>query len=210
MIRPLALLLPAFVLAAALAGAPLERDLGQRLAYVRVKHLPADLPSQAEGKAPPLVVDVRYVEADSMAATTFAAWVRFRAAPQAPVFVLANAATSAVLLDALAQHGPGCLTIGIPGGRFRPDSAVAAESGDERRAYDALEQGTAVEALLADFPDKVRNDEASLARGQPGAGETPADPLPENPAPRRGAPLIDAALQRAVHLHRALVALKKL
>jgi hypothetical protein len=196
------------LLATAAFTAPLERDLGQGLAYFRAKRLPADLPAQPAGKAPPCVIDVRYAEADEVAATTFAAWLRFRATPRTPVFVLANAATSAALLEALAGRGPGVVTIGIAGGRFRPDSAVRAGADDERRAYDALENGAAPGALLADHPDKVRRDEASLVRSQ--NGDTPADLPPENAAARRPPATIDAALQRAVHLHRAMVALKKL
>ncbi|MBL9188928.1 MAG: hypothetical protein JNK23_15705 [Opitutaceae bacterium] len=199
-------------LAVAAVAAPLERDLGQGLGYVRVKRLPADLPAPPAGKIPPCVIDVRYVEADATAVTTFAAWLRFRASPRAPVFVIANAATSPALLEAIAPRvaGDGVIVIGAAGGRFRPDSAVKITPEEERKAYDALENGADVATLLADNPDKVRNDEASLVRGQTGAA--PAD-LPEESAaaaPRRPTPTVDAALQRALHLHRALVALKML
>ncbi|MDP3070454.1 MAG: hypothetical protein Q8N18_09210 [Opitutaceae bacterium] len=197
-------------LAATWAAAAPERDLGLGLVYVRVKHLPADLPAPPAGKAPPCVVDVRYIEADAAAVTTFAAWLRFRAAPRTPVFVLANALTSPALLDALAPRlpGDGIIVIGAAGGSFRPDSAVRISAEEERRAYDALEQGAALETLLADNPDKVRNDEARLVHGS--AGQPSPDGADESPTPRRPPPLIDAALQRALHLHRALLALKKL
>jgi hypothetical protein len=212
MIRRLALFFAVFATACAEPPKPLERDLGQGLAYVRVKHLPADLPAKPAGRAPPCVIDVRYVEADEVAVTTFVAWLGFRATPRAPVFVLANSATAPALLAALAGRSAGLsvVLVGAPGGRFQPDSAVKIAAADERKAYDALENGAAVETLLADFPDKVRNDEASLVRGQSGPGETPAESPPENPSSRRVAPTIDAALQRALHLHRALVALKKI
>ncbi|MBL9201880.1 MAG: hypothetical protein JNL39_15325 [Opitutaceae bacterium] len=212
MIRRLAFFLAAATAACAAAPSPLERDLGQGLAYVRVKRLPADLPAHSAGPARPCVIDVRYTEADAVAATTFAAWLGFRATPRAPMLVLANTATSPALLDALARPGarPSVIVIGAPGARFAPDLAVSSTAAEERTAYDALENGAAPDTLLADFPDKVRNDEASLVRGQSGPGETPADAPPEGPAERRSAPVIDAALQRAVHLHRALVALRKL
>ena len=212
MIRRLVFFLTAHVVVATVGAAALERDLGLGLAYVRAKQLPADLPTKPTGKVPPCVIDVRYTDADAVAVTTFVAWLRFRATARTPVFVLANAATSAVLLDALANRGAveGAVVIGVPGGRFRPDSAVKSETEDERKAYEALEGGAALEALLADYPDKVRNDEASLVRGQSGSGDTPVDLPAENSARRRNTPTIDVALQRAVHLHRALVALKKL
>lgn len=199
-----------FAVAALAGAAPLERDLGQGLGYVRVKHLPADLPAAPSGKTPPAVVDVRYLETDAAGATAFLAWLRFRATPRAPVFVLANSATAPVLREALAGRaaGPGVLVVGAPAGRFAPDIAVKGAADDERRAYDALEAGTPVETLLADLPDKVRNDEARLVRGQ--TSDLADDPPPDNPAARRPPPVIDVALQRAVHLHRSLVALKKL
>ncbi len=192
------------------SAAPLERDLGQGLTYVRAKQLPADLPTKPAGKVPPCVIDVRYVEADAVAVTTFTAWLRFRATARTPVFVLANSATSAALLEALANRGggEGAVVIGVPGGRFRPDSAVKSEAEDERKAYDALENGASLEAILADYPDKARNDEASLVRDR--GADLPVELPSGKSAPRRNYPTIDAALQRAVHLHRALVALKKL
>lgn len=212
MIRRLVFLFTALAAATTALAAPLERDLGQGLTYVRAKQLPADLPTKPTGKVPPCVIDVRYVDADAVAATTFVAWLRFRATSRTPVFVLANSATSSALLDALVNRGAveGAVVIGVPSGRFRPDSAVKSEAEDERKAYDALENGAALEAILADYPDKVRNDEASLVRGQSSSGDTPVDLPAENSARRRNTPTIDAALQRAVHLHRALVALKKL
>lgn len=212
MTRPLAVFLAVATAVAAAPPKPLEHDLGQGLAYVRVKRLPADLPGKAADAAPSCVIDVRYAEADAVAATTFAAWLGFRATPRSPVLVLANPATSPALLEALSRPSArlGVVLIGAAGARFTPDLAVTVAAEDERRAYEALESGTTLASLLADHPEKVRNDEASLVRGQPGPGETPADAPPENSAPRRPPPVIDAALQRAVHLHRALLALKKI
>ena len=185
-------------------GAPVERDLGEGLVYVRVHRLPADLPAKPPGRVAPCVIDLRYVEAAEDAAAAFSAWLKFRASPRTPVFVLANGDTAAPLLKLLAQgeRGAGVVLIGIESERFRPDVPVKSTSADERRAFDALEQGATVIALLADQPNKARHDEASLTR------DRPTDPLAADEKPATA--LIDLTLQRAVHLHRALVAMKKL
>jgi len=60
--------------------------------------------------------------------------------------------------------------------------------------------------LLTDNPDKVRNDEASLSKDR--VAEASAEATDR--ANKKPAPPIDVALQRAVHLHRALVALRKI
>lgn len=205
------LLLVLFVPIRAAPAAPVERDLGGGLVYVRVHRLPADLPPKPQGRLAPCVIDLRYVDAAEDAAAAFSAWLKFRATPRSPIFVLANGETSAPLLNVLraGERGAGVVLIGIESEHFRPDVAVRSTAAEERRAYDALEQGAALATLLADHPNKVRNDEASLTR------EPPAEPLPEPPAAGgasdgTAAPPIDATLQRAVHLHRALVALKKL
>lgn len=193
------------------AGAPkrLERDLGQGLAYYRIHELPAGLPETKEPR--PCVVDVRYVQSDPGAATAFLAWLTFHASAQAPVFVLANAGTGGALLAALENRDrrPTLLVVGIESRNFHPDLPVRASAEDERRAYDALEAGVAIAALLSDHPDKIRNDEASLALDRP--VERTGDPAAGGPAKgERAAAPIDATLQRAVHVHRALLALKKI
>jgi hypothetical protein len=197
--------------AAPLRAAPLERDLGYGLVYLRVHHLPEDLPvAPATGRVPPCVVDVRYVAADADAATAFLAWLKSRATSRSPVFVLANTETSAALLQPLAAHqrASGIAVIGVPGRSFQPHVPVKTSPENERQAYDALERGTPVAKLLADNPDKVRNDEASLSKDR--LAEASADAADDVLSGKREAPPIDATLQRAVHLHRALVALRKI
>lgn len=187
------------------AAPPPARDLGQGLAYYRMHELPADLPAMPAPRA--CVLDVRYVPVELQVATAFRAWLTFHAAPRAPIFVLANAGTGEALLAALGvgDQRSSFIVVGIAAGNFHPDLAVRASAADERRAYDAFEEGVALAALLADNPDKVRNDEASLSPDrltEPG----PRVAAKDGPAP----PPVDAALQRAVHLHRALLALKKI
>ena len=211
MMRRIALLL-GWILAA-LSGAhatPLERDVGHGLAYVRVHGLPADLPAKRAGRAPPCIIDVRYVNGAAEEAMAFHAWLKERATARTPVFVLANSATSSDVLKAVAgfERNSGVVVVGLPGRGFRPDVAVKTTEEIEREAYDALEKGEAIAKLLADNPDKVRNDEASLSKDR--LAEASADAADDSVTGKRGPPPIDATLQRAVHLHRALVALKKL
>lgn len=188
------------------SSAPVPHDLGRGLVYVRVHRLPADLPANPEGRAPACVVDLRYVDADAAAATMLGAWLKFRAGPRSPVFVLVNGKTAPALLATLQTHDPknGIVLIGASAGSVRSDVAVATTAEAERKAYDAFETGTSLTALISDYPDKVRIDEASLNFERPAAVVKDAEPKPQP------APTIDAALQRAVHLHRTLVALKRI
>ena len=191
---------------------PVERELGQGLLFYRVQQLPADLPQPtlADSKPAPCIVDVRYAKAERDAASAFAEWLKVRARPKAPVFVLANAETASALLRVLEgrEKSTNVVVIGGTARNFDPDLAIQIPADDERRAYDALENGAAIASLITDNPGKVRNDEASLSRDR--LAEASADTAADALAPKRDAPPVDLALQRAVHLHRALVALRKL
>jgi hypothetical protein len=190
------------------SAAPIEREVGNGLIYLRVRELPADLPARTGGRVAPCVVDLRYVETNAEGAAAFGTWIKSRATRRTPVFVVANADTARPLLKELStlERGNGVVVVGIPRGAFKPDVAVTASAEDERRAYDALERGVAIGALRVDNPNKVRNDEASLSKDR--LAEASADTTDTSKKEER--PPVDAALQRAVHLHRALVALKRL
>ena len=203
--------LGAVLLAAGAGAAPLEKDLGQGLRYFRVATLPADLPPVpvAGGRATAGVVDLRFAEADEAAAKAFAAWARFRSGPKVPTIVLVNAATAPALRRVLAarERGGGLIVIASGGPAADADQTVKIAADDERRAFAALAEGATVEALITDNPHKVRNDEASYGR------ERTAEAVPEEAGESDGKqprPPVDAALQRAVHLHRAMVALRRL
>ena len=187
-------------------AAPLNRDLGLGLAYFRARELPLELPAAEPGRPQPCVLDLRYAHANEQAAATLEAWLRFRATSRTPVFVLANADTAPALLGALAPGDPlpGVIVIGVAARGFNPSLAVQSTAENERRAYDAFENGASLPSLLVENPDKVRNDEASLAKDR--LAEVAADPVGE----KEKRPPIDAALQRAVQLHRALRALRKI
>ena len=213
----LALALP--LLALATESARIERDLGQGLAYARVHSLPADLPA-APARLGALVLDLRYALSSSDGVTTLGAWLKFRASARTPVFVLVNGGTAPAVLEFLetADPMPGLLTLGAASSKFVPDVALRVSAATERAAYDALEHGTPVATLLTDNPAKPRHDEAEIAQehAAPSAGSDDDETGPEgsvsaSPAlPAPPPPLIDTTLQRAVHLHRALLALKKI
>jgi hypothetical protein len=149
---------------------------------------------------------VRYVAAGPEVAVAFAAWLKFRATPRSPIFVLANGETSADLRRVLRtpHRGTGLAVIGIPGPDFEPDVAVRSRAEEERAAYAAAEKEVPLATLLADNPGKIRHDEARLAKAPRTAPEGEANPAADPPVP------VDATLQRAVHLHRSLRALRRL
>lgn len=197
--------------AATVTAAPLQRDLGHGLVYFRVANAPADLPRDTATAKQPCVLDLRYARADAGAGQQLGAWLADRAGPKHPVFVLANNSTAPVLLHALvgASGIPGVMTIGISSPQFSPEFPVFQSPVDELSAFEALANGASVAAVTTDNPNKQRNDEASLSREtQPedAAADTEKDPKEATKAPAR----IDAALQRAIHLHRGLQALKRI
>ncbi len=216
--------LPFFVLLLVFArfvhAAPLDRDLGHGLAYHRIHQLPADLPAAGPAHPTACVLDLRYVQAEAADAAGFVAWLKSRATARTPVFVLANSGTGHALLAPLAGREPaaGVVVIGAASPGFNPDIALKITPEAERRAYDALENGAPVDSLLVENTDKPRNDEARLAKEHLPDSAVADEPIPDrappaaDPAakPKPPAPPIDAALQRAVQLHRTLVALKKI
>ncbi len=211
---------------AAWVGAAAEvRDLGADLGYLRLRDVDREAFS-ATTRA--LVLDLREATSGNGAG---AERLRGLLAPGAVRFVLVSARTAPAILALLEARPPSVLTIG---GREAPpvDIVVSVSEADDRRAYDSLEQGANLAELANPPLVKARRDEASILRarrgsnGPPGAppppaGTTapPAEPpaSPDAPAPAATtepaappAPRGDAVLQRAVQLHRGLMALKRL
>ena len=194
------------------------RDLGDGLRYFRAKVLPTDLPS-SEVKTGPLVLDLRYATGDETAAAELDAWLSFRATEKTPVMLLINADTGMAIRKVLQSKAsrPAVITIGRPDEKTDPDVGVETTAEEERRAYDAFEHSKSIEALLVENADKPRLDEASIMRART---EVQDEPVEDNPLDRvaptetKSEPAtpvpIDRALQRAIHLHRALRALKRL
>ena len=97
-------------------------------------------------------------------------------------------------------------SVGVAGPGFEPDVAVKVAPEQERAALAALRRGAPLDELLRENREKIRNDEASLLRERPVDGEAA-----DSTAAKAGtAAVIDLTLQRAVHVHRTLLALKRL
>jgi hypothetical protein len=205
------------------AASPAPLDLGRNLAYLRLHRLPDDLPALAAawgGQA--LIIDLRHTAGD--AATGFADALPLRPRP-APLFVLVGPDSPAGALAGLRARAPALITLGIPAPGLIPDIAPAVTAEDDRRAYDALDAGASVDSLINEATAAKRFDEAALVSAKDHDSsngdepDSPVEPQRIAPAPAAdGAPTPDAApaapkdliLQRAVHLHRALLALGKL
>ena len=198
---------------------------------MRLRHLPDDFGQlQTAWSAPALIVDLRYPAADGKAALPADLTPRSRSAP---LFVLVGAATPPALLATLRERAPGLITLGLAAPAFTPDIVLTVKPVEDRRAYDALDAGTSIESLTSEKGAKPRFNEAVLARehengeaddsnddadsGAPSDASPPATPpappdaaAPAPPAKAPApvpAPLKDIVLERAVQLHRALLAL---
>ncbi len=203
-----------------------QTDLGQGLGYLRVHILDEALKPVAGTSA--LVLDLRRAMASDVSVAAFQAALVGRGVPSAPLFILVSPDTPAALASALKG---GLITLGIKGSLPEPQVVVDQSPEDDRHAYDALETGTALAQLISGKIEKERFDEASLVHefkngnhdalpgdrpGQIPAGQQTGTVPPAVPALRSsgsegGSPvarLTDRVLQRAVHLHRALQALK--
>jgi hypothetical protein len=187
------------------SAATLERDLGQGLSLFRVHVLPDDLPTPA-GRPGACVLDLRYAKASDTSPSALRAWIKFNASSRTPIFVVENAQTSPSILACVPMGVSGLIILAPESDRLGADFQVRVTQDGDRRAYDALEKGAPVESLLHDFPGKPRVDEAYLDKEHISDGDAPEVPAD---APVVSPPLVDALLQRAVQLHRGLIALKK-
>lgn len=219
MLRWLFLALCSLLLALCPTTATELTDLGQGLSYLRV-HSPAD-PVKAAASSGALVLDLRYATADEASAGELKSALAARPA-NAPLFILVSPATPPVLATIVRQSP--ALSLGIAGAAPAPKLAVKTDVAADRQAYDALETGTAIATLISGKVGKERYDEASLVEefnnGNEDA-EPPPAPDPTAPAlgqaggpkpddtPEKTTTPTDRVLQRAVHLHRALLALRR-
>lgn len=189
-------------------GAAPGRDLGLGLSYYRVHELPRDMPGPDPAHPGACILDLRFAKAGEGDAASLAAWVRRAASVRTPIFVLENAKTAPPLLASLPGNGPTGLIVLAPlSARIGPDIAVEVSPESDQMGYRALEAGAPLESLLRDYPDKPRIDEAYLEKEHIADSDAPDIPT-DKPLPPR--PLVDLMLQRAVQLHRGLLALKRI
>jgi len=210
--------------------AAIEKDLGQALAFFRVTNAQADQASLIDTieQRPALVIDLRGLtcEPDFVAALYTA--LAKTPPPHAVRIVLINTATTQSLIAALDDDALlSVITLAPRTPNFASDIVIATTSEEERLALEALSNGAPVEKLIGDTRDKRRYDEAKLVHDHTN-GITPAedeippdaedDTVTTEPAKKKPTvadkkaepPPRDLVLERAVQLHRALLALKKL
>jgi hypothetical protein len=97
------------------------------------------------------------------------------------------------------------------GNGFTPDIAVHTDAALEHRASAALARGALPASLLQENSGKNRYDEAAIVRqlaGDEVPGGTARQPETDSADGIAPPPLIDRTLQRAVHVHHGLAALK--
>lgn len=199
--------------AAAAPAAPEIADLGEGLGYLRVHQLgdSLDLLGRTFAKGTALVLDLRLATATDEQSSAFAAALARRSSA-APLLLLVSPRTPPELTPALLKAPRGALLVGVAEALPTPQVIVAQPADTDQRAYDAHEHGMALDALISGKIEKERFDEAELVKefqhGNPNAAPPPT-PDPTKPAPEKAPVLTDRVLQRAMHLHRALLALKR-
>ena len=179
-------------------------DLGQGLGYLRVHALDEAINPLAGSND--LVLDLRHTNATPDAAAQFSTVLSVRPAGSR-LFVLVGPDTPAGLATGLKGNW---VTLGIKDTHPEPQVMVDQSAVADRAAYDALESGATIARLISGRIEKERFDEASLVQEFKN-GNHDAHPPETGPAKSIDSPpvLTDRVLQRAVHLHRALLALKR-
>lgn len=215
-----AVALPATAQAADATTAAFIADLGNGLGYIRLPD--ASVIAKFEGTQ---VVDLRFADALEESAEGLARHLQTAARSGATLFVLVNSATDPFLRRELATvQGTArpLLFIGPATPELAPEIVTAPDPEEERRACDAIAAGTPPADLIKEALEKRRFDEAELVRNHVNGGgeedrstngDTGADPAATPPATESSAPPAppkDLSLQRAVFLHRSLIALGRL
>ena len=196
-------------------------DLGQGLRYLRVGNLDAEAATvEAALSRPVVILDLRGAIAGEAANARFAAALQQMATPAKPVFVLVGPDTPAALRAAIPD-APAILTVGAGANGVDARIAVKTDPARDRAACAALAAGAAPAGLIEEKLEKRRFDEARLAHAHAAGGDNSSEESdrPESSATSdknppatspADAPLKDLVLQRAVFLHRALIALGRL
>jgi hypothetical protein len=180
-------------------------DLGQGLSYLRVHALDEAIKPLAVSGS--LVLDLRHATATPDAIASFAGALSARTS-RSTLFVLVGTDTPAGLTGVLKGN---LVTLGIKGSQPEPQVIVEQTAAADRAAYAALESGTPLGQLISGKIEKERFDEATLVH-EFKSGHHDAKPPEAGPPAAKAdlaTPLVDRVLQRAMHLHRALLALKR-
>jgi len=192
-------------------GASEVQELSPGLGYLRIHSIVQEREAIKEAlhQSRPLVLDLRQTVDERDAGETLRS--EFNSQTTKPLlYVLVSPATSVPVAGAIVASTTRLVTLGVKGSHPEPQVVVLQSADDDRKAYDALAAGTALADLISGKVDKERYDEASLVQEFKG-GNHDARPPEAVSAGNATAParLTDRVLQRAVHLHRALQALKR-
>ena len=198
-------------------------ELGEGLSYLRI-HAVDD---SAKGLTAAirernfLVLDLRHASGTPESADLLRAALNARESKQ-PVFILVSPATPRVLAESLMTVANKCLMLGVKESAPSPQVFVDQPLATDSLAYEALESGQTLASLISSKVVKERFDEVALMKefasgntnaapsplidptAKPGAPEKPQSAIPKPPES-----LTDRVLQRAIHLHRALLAIKQ-
>jgi hypothetical protein len=179
-------------------------DLGLGLGYLRVHNLDEAIKPLTGSNA--IVVDLRRAIATPESVAPFTVALTSRPA-DSRLFVLVGPDTPEDVANVLKSP---LVTLGIKGSRPEPQVVVQQTAEDDRKAYDALEAGTTLADLVSGKVVKDRYDEASLVQEFKGGNHNAKPPEAVQTKGGETSPrLTDRVLQRAIHLHRALQALKR-
>jgi hypothetical protein len=102
------------------------------------------------------------------------------------------------------------VTLGVKGSRPEPLVVIAQTAEADRAAYAALKSGTPLAQLISGKIEKERFDEAALVKEFKNGNHDALPPGATTASDKESAaPPVDRVLQRALHLHHALQALKR-
>lgn len=200
------------------AAEPVE--LGPDLGYLRVHSIVGEREAITTAllKHHALVLDLRYPLDERDAGETLRQ--ELTSQPAKPrLYVLVSPATPVPVVGVIASSPVRWLvTLGVTGSRPQPQVVVQQSAEADRTAYAALAAGATLDQLISGRIEKERFDEASLVKefkngnydAQPPALDRVSGVPPGAAKTGESAAVRpDRVLQRAVHLHRALRALKR-
>ena len=198
-------------------------DLGGGLSYLRVHALD----DSAKGLTSTirehefLVLDLRNATVTAESGDLIRIALNARESKQ-PVFILVSPATPKALAESLMEIANKCLTLGVKDSIPTPQVIIDQPAATDRLAYEALESGQKLDSLISGKIVKERFDESALMKEFASGNTNAAPPLSPDPTAKPASAekkpaatakppeqLTDRVLQRAIHLHRALLAIKR-
>jgi hypothetical protein len=208
------------VLAPAKGTAPADpADLGRGLRFLQLAAGTSDSAFAAALDSPALVLDLRLAPAEPAVEARLRELLA-RATAARPLFILLGRETPGTLRATIPPAAPGLLTMAAKDSGIAAGVLIAADTERDRAAAESLAAGKPPRELVEERIEKARYDEARLARDHANGRrerEEPepvpeADPAakPEKSAAPAEPPLQDLLLQRAVFIHRGLLALGRI